>query len=249
MSAGKVEGAACATCWACGPRPYLRSPREAAGRCHRRGARHVRPPAPRRCRAGPGPYRFGRGRAFDDSRQNAGRDRRRRGLPAEERRRAAALAERLSVAILARAWQMLLKGLEEIAGAPNPAAAAEMVLIRLAFTADLPAPADIIDALGGVQRAGSRPAATDKAEKRPAVGTPVDLLEPPAERRPFQRRCGPHEPRNSRPANPTLLRRCGRRCRRAARGQAQSAPGRACEPGTFRSGRQHRVTPPGRCTQ
>ncbi len=103
------------------------------------------------------------------------------GLPAEERRRAAALAERLSVAILARAWQMLLKGLEEIAGAPNQAAAAEMVLIRLAFTADLPAPADIIDALGGVQRAGSRPAATDKAEKRPAVGTPVDLLESPAD--------------------------------------------------------------------
>ena len=103
------------------------------------------------------------------------------GLPAEERRRAAALAERLSVAILARAWQMLLKGLEEIAGAPNQAAAAEMVLIRLAFTADLPAPADIIDALGGSQRAGSRPAATDKAEKRPAVGTPVDLLESPAD--------------------------------------------------------------------
>ena len=105
------------------------------------------------------------------------------GLPAEERRRAVALAERLSVAILARAWQILLKGLEEIAGAPNQAAAAEMVLIRLAFTADLPAPADIIDALGGgAQRAGSRPAAAaDKTEKRPAVGTPVDALEPAAD--------------------------------------------------------------------
>jgi DNA polymerase-3 subunit gamma/tau len=98
------------------------------------------------------------------------------GLPAEERRRAVALAERLSVAILARAWQILLKGLEEIASAPNQAAAAEMVLIRLAFTADLPAPADIIDALGGsAQRTGSRPPAADKAEKRPAAGTPVAL--------------------------------------------------------------------------
>src|SRR5205085_910485 len=100
----------------------------------------------------------------------------------EERRRAVAVAERLSVAILARAWQMLLKGLEEIAGAPNQAAAAEMILIRLAFTADLPAPADIIDALGGsAQRADSRPAPADKAEKRPVVGTPVDALEPAAE--------------------------------------------------------------------
>ena len=92
------------------------------------------------------------------------------GLSAEERRRAASLAERLSVAILARAWQMLLKGLEEIARAPNQAAAAEMVLIRLAFTADLPAPADIINALGGgPQRAAGRPAAADKTERRPAV--------------------------------------------------------------------------------
>jgi DNA polymerase-3 subunit gamma/tau len=41
----------------------------------------------------------------------------------EERRAAVALAERLSVAILARAWQMLLKGLEEIAGRPIQAAA------------------------------------------------------------------------------------------------------------------------------
>ena len=62
------------------------------------------------------------------------------GLSAEEKRRASALGERLSIPILARAWQMLLKGLEEVAAAPNAAAAAEMVLIRLAFTADLPAP-------------------------------------------------------------------------------------------------------------
>ena len=42
------------------------------------------------------------------------------GLSAEERRRAASLAERLSVAILTRAWQMLLKGLEEIAACAQP---------------------------------------------------------------------------------------------------------------------------------
>jgi DNA polymerase III subunit gamma/tau len=104
------------------------------------------------------------------------------GLSAEERRRAVALAERLSVAILARAWQMLLKGLEEIAAAPNQAAAAEMVLIRLAYTADLPAPADIINALGGSpQRTGSKAPAERAAEKRPAAGAPVDALEPVAD--------------------------------------------------------------------
>ena len=58
------------------------------------------------------------------------------GLSGEERRRAALLGGRLSMAILARAWQLLLKGLEETANAPNPTAAAEMVLIRLAYTAD-----------------------------------------------------------------------------------------------------------------
>jgi DNA polymerase III subunit gamma/tau len=98
-------------------------------------------------------------------------------LSAEERRRAAALAERLSMAILARAWQMLLKGLEEIANAPNPMAAAEMVLIRLAYTADLPAPDEIIKALGGNDsraRAGSQPPG---AEERPVVTSAVDALQ------------------------------------------------------------------------
>jgi DNA polymerase III subunit gamma/tau len=101
------------------------------------------------------------------------------GLSGEERRRAVALAERLSVAILARAWQLLLKGLDELARAPNQAAAAEMVLIRLAYTADLPAPADIINALGGsAPRAGAKPA-LPPAEKRPPA--PVDALESAAD--------------------------------------------------------------------
>jgi DNA polymerase III subunit gamma/tau len=70
-------------------------------------------------------------------------------LSAEERRRAGALGGRLSMAILARAWQLLLKGLEEEAEAPNPTAAAEMVLIRLAYAADLPPPDEIVRALQG----------------------------------------------------------------------------------------------------
>src|SRR5262249_35066286 len=77
------------------------------------------------------------------------------GLPVEERRRAAGLGAKLPMAILSRAWQMLLKGLEEAANAPDRAAAAEMVLIRLAYTADLPPPEDLIKALGG-NAVGSR---------------------------------------------------------------------------------------------
>jgi DNA polymerase III subunit gamma/tau len=83
------------------------------------------------------------------------------GLSAEEKRRASALGAPLSMAILSRAWQMLLKGLEEAANAPDPAAAAEMVLIRLAYTADLPPPDEVIKMIGGDSaglRAGVRPA-------------------------------------------------------------------------------------------
>ena len=42
--------------------------------------------------------------------------------------------------MLSRAWQMLLKGVPETQGAPRPVAAAEMVLVRLAYAADLPTP-------------------------------------------------------------------------------------------------------------
>ena len=98
------------------------------------------------------------------------------GLSGEERRRAASLGERLSVAILSRAWQLLLKGLEELARAPNQAAAAEMILIRLSYTADLPTSADIIGALGGTPRPAAKPAPA-RAEARGSAAAPVDLLD------------------------------------------------------------------------
>jgi DNA polymerase-3 subunit gamma/tau len=71
------------------------------------------------------------------------------GDPLEEgdRERARPLAEALSIPVLTRAWQMLLKGIEEVQQAPNPAQAATMVLIRLAYVADMPAPADLVRAL------------------------------------------------------------------------------------------------------
>ena len=85
-------------------------------------------------------------------------------LPAEERRRVELLAAGLSVPLLSRAWQMLLKGLEEAGKAPDPLAAAEMVLIRIAYTADLPSPQDVVRALGGA-------AASPKRERHEAVSS------------------------------------------------------------------------------
>jgi DNA polymerase-3 subunit gamma/tau len=68
-------------------------------------------------------------------------------LPEAERVRGGALAGSLSVPMLARAWQMLLKGIEEVNAAPDRRAAAEMVLIRLAYVAEMPTPGDILKRL------------------------------------------------------------------------------------------------------
>ena len=65
-------------------------------------------------------------------------------LPQAERVRGAALAERLTIPVLGRAWQMLLKGVGEVEAAPDRRAAAEMVLIRLCYLADQPTPGDLV---------------------------------------------------------------------------------------------------------
>ncbi|MCD8563134.1 MAG: hypothetical protein LRY54_03625, partial [Alphaproteobacteria bacterium] len=54
------------------------------------------------------------------------------------------LAGQLSMASLAKSWQILLKGIGEVQVAPNPVTAAEMILIRLSYAADLPDPAELI---------------------------------------------------------------------------------------------------------
>ena len=65
------------------------------------------------------------------------------------------LAGRLSMGSLTRAWQMLLKGLREAQSAPSPIKAVEMILIRLAYMADLPTPADAVKAMSGETSAPS----------------------------------------------------------------------------------------------
>lgn len=48
------------------------------------------------------------------------------------------------MAALTRLWQMLLKGVIEVQHAPDAKAALEMLMVRLAFAADLPSPADLV---------------------------------------------------------------------------------------------------------
>ena len=57
-----------------------------------------------------------------------------------EKKRGRDFAAQLSVRVLSRAWQMLLKGLAEVQSSSRPLASAEMVLVRLAYVADMPTP-------------------------------------------------------------------------------------------------------------
>jgi DNA polymerase-3 subunit gamma/tau len=69
-----------------------------------------------------------------------------------ERLRARDFASKLSNRVLSRMWQMLLKGITEAQAHTRPAAAAEMVLVRIAYVADLPTPDEairMIEANGG----------------------------------------------------------------------------------------------------
>ena len=93
-----------------------------------------------------------------------------------ERKQGRALADTLSLPTLTRAWQMLLKGLAELRDAHDPRAAAEMVLIRLAYGVTLP-PADELLKLARPQ---PRPAA-DRADE------PAFRLEPEGPQEPVPR--------------------------------------------------------------
>ena len=64
-----------------------------------------------------------------------------------ELERGRTLAAALSIPVLTRCWQILLKGVSETHMAVDPRQAAEMVLIRLAYAADLPTPGEIVQAV------------------------------------------------------------------------------------------------------
>lgn len=74
-------------------------------------------------------------------------------MASAERERGAEMAKKLSMPVLTRTWQMLLKGINETVYAPSAKQAAEMLLIRLAYAAELPPPAEIIGSLGSARTA------------------------------------------------------------------------------------------------
>jgi DNA polymerase-3 subunit gamma/tau len=85
------------------------------------------------------------------------------GLSQSERERGLAFAKQIPIRALTMAWQILLKGISEVQAASRPRIAAEMVLVRLAYAADLPSPAEVIrdirsGALPDAGSSGTRPA-------------------------------------------------------------------------------------------
>ena len=82
-------------------------------------------------------------------------------VPPDERARGLDMGARLSMRVLTRMWQMLLKALEEVAQAPNAMMAAEMAVIRLTHVADLPTPEEL------VRRLQSQP------QPQPPSGAPI----------------------------------------------------------------------------
>ena len=101
-------------------------------------------------------------------------------LPEAERTRGADLADRLTMPTLGRVWQMLLKGTQEVEYAPDRRAAAEMVLIRLCYVADLPPPGELVRRLTETSPAVRPPAPPFEGGTTRAVANGPPALSPPA---------------------------------------------------------------------
>jgi len=109
-------------------------------------------------------------------------------LPKDQVQRLAALGAAVSAVSLARLWQMLLRAYDEVRRAPDPAAAVEMALIRLAYAADLPGPEEALKALrDGAEIAPPQPSApsgggsggrSGGAQRMAAQPAPAPSIEP-----------------------------------------------------------------------
>ena len=99
-----------------------------------------------------------------------------------ERTRGRDFATKLSMRVLSRMWQMLLKGIAEVQNATRPQAAAEMVLVRIAYVADLPTPDEAIKMIneGGGAPVASSPVSSGGAA--PRASAPVSFSQSPAPR-------------------------------------------------------------------
>jgi DNA polymerase-3 subunit gamma/tau len=96
-----------------------------------------------------------------------------------ERVRGRDFAAKLSMRVLSRMWQMLFKGIAEVQTATRPQAAAEMVLVRIAYVADLPTPDE---AIRMIDQNGASPSlggvAGNGASRAPALPSSLDQAPP-----------------------------------------------------------------------
>jgi DNA polymerase III subunit gamma/tau len=101
-----------------------------------------------------------------------------------ERTRGQRFAQELSIPVLTRTWQLLLKGLREVKDSPRPLVAADMVLVRIGFAADLPTPDEALRRLAvtasGLVQEGSRPRDAGGGVGGPLAAATTSLAQPEA---------------------------------------------------------------------
>lgn len=100
-------------------------------------------------------------------------------LTEEERRRGGDAAGTLSISVLTRAWQILMKGVDELRISPRPLASADMVLVRLTHAAEMPSPEEALRKLGFGQGGAPRPAPGSAPAAAPGERPPVALAPAP----------------------------------------------------------------------
>ncbi len=103
------------------------------------------------------------------------------GVAEIERTQGRKMAETLTMATLTRAWQMLLKGLHEVRTAPSALQAAEMILVRLMYGLELPAPAEVLKKLSNLpptSQTGSSSTQTSSSSPSSPTATQGSALSP-----------------------------------------------------------------------
>ena len=88
---------------------------------------------------------------------------------------------KLSIATLSKIWQMLIKGMNEMQTAPVPIDALEMILIRIAYSANLPSPAELLESVKKKSESGTlRPANFSAGNPSAAAQTAAAPVSAPA---------------------------------------------------------------------
>jgi DNA polymerase III subunit gamma/tau len=122
-------------------------------------------------------------------------------LAEAERTRGRAFATALSMRVLSRTWQMLFRGIPDVQSAAKPISAAEMVLVRIAYAADLPTPDEVIRSLGDDN---GTPASASRASGNGGIAAaPIATASAPAPRADVQRSDAPRPDRAPRAAAAT----------------------------------------------